>query len=114
MKKFSIYQITDQSNLKDPETGFMASTFLYGIGSAVTAETVANWYQEGLYELVAFIDAEDLDDMFRVGNIGPVEQITRIGEPHSLSVGDIIVDEDDEIYVVAPAGFDKLNVEETV
>ena len=114
MKKFSIYQITDQSNLKDPVSGFMASTFLYGIGSVVTAEVVAEWYQEGLYELVAFIDAEDLNDMFRVGNIGPAEQITRIGRPHSLSVGDIIVDEDDDIYVVAPDGFDKLNVEETV
>jgi len=114
MKKFSIYQITDQSNLKDPVNGYMASTFMYGMGNVVTAELIATWYQEGLYELVAFIDANDLDDMYRVGNIGPAEQITRIGRPHSLSVGDIIVDEDDEIYVVAPIGFEKLNIEETV
>lgn len=114
MKKFSIYQITDQKDLKNPELGFNVCTFMYGVGSAVTAELIADWYQEGLYELVAFIDAKDLDDMYRVGNIGPAEQITRVGNPHSLSVGDIIVDEDDEIYVVAPVGFEKLNVEETV
>ena len=114
MKKFSIYQITDQSDLTNPELGFNVCTFMYGVGSAVTAELIADWYQQGLYELVAFIDANDLDDMYRVGNVGPAEQITRVGNPHSLSVGHIIVDEDDEIYVVAPVGFEKLNVEETV
>lgn len=114
MKKFSIYQITDQSDLRDPRYGCPTSTFMYGIGSAVTAEMIANWYQEGRYELVAIIDAEGINDVFDIGNIGPEEQITRVQRMHSMSVGDIVIDENDDIFVVAPRGYDKLNVEETV
>ena len=44
------------------------------------------------YSLVATIDAESLDGVFRIGNIGPESAIERHKTMHSISVGDIIFD----------------------
>lgn len=60
------------------------------------------------YEHVATIEAEDLEDVFRVGNIGPEEQIARIKPMHSVSVGDIIVDPKGHAFIVKSFGFEML------
>lgn len=60
----------------------------------------------GLYDFVATIEANDLDDCFEVGNIGPEENIARNGVMHSLSVGDLIQDPEGNIHVVASFGFE--------
>jgi hypothetical protein len=44
------------------------------------------------YQTVAFITADDLDQVFDIGNIGPEDSIERMGPMHSISVGDVIVD----------------------
>ena len=44
------------------------------------------------YSHVSDIEAHTLDDVFRIGNIGPESSITRYKPMHSLSVGDIIFD----------------------
>lgn len=61
------------------------------------------------YDTVAEIEAEGLEDVFRVGNIGPEEQITRLGRMHSLSVGDIVVEPDGVEWYVDVTGFTVLN-----
>jgi hypothetical protein len=44
------------------------------------------------YKEVAIIEAEDLDQVFLIGNIGEDESvIKRIAPMHSISVGDVIV-----------------------
>jgi len=58
-----------------------------------------------LYKTVAFIDAQDLEQVFEIGNIGPEYKIERISPMHSLSVGDIIVDEDGVHRYVDSFGF---------
>jgi hypothetical protein len=45
---------------------------------------------EKYYSPVCVIEAEDLNQVFDIGNIGPEERIERIAPMHSVSVGDII------------------------
>ena len=60
------------------------------------------------YTHVCNISAKDLNGVFEVGNIGPEEQYERISRMHSISVGDIIEDENGEKHVVATWGFEKV------
>jgi hypothetical protein len=62
-------------------------------------------FEAGYYTHVANIEAEDYNDCFEVGNIGPDENIERLGRMSSLSVGDVIVAEDGTVAVIAPIGF---------
>ena len=61
------------------------------------------------YEHVADLDASDLNEAFQIGNIGPEEAYTRFKPMHSVSVGDILVTEDNTVHIVANYGFDKLD-----
>lgn len=62
----------------------------------------------GMYEQVAVIEAADLEGVFHIGNMGPEEKITRLAPMHSVSVGDVVVDEDGNAFVVASFGFDPI------
>jgi len=61
--------------------------------------------EKGYYTHVANIEASSPKEVFQVGNIGPEEQIERLERMHSISVGDVIVDEEGQCIVVAPIGF---------
>ena len=43
--------------------------------------------------------------MFEVGNIGPENLIERFSQMHSISVGDVILDEDGMMWLTAQVGF---------
>ena len=58
-----------------------------------------------LYKPVAEISADNLNQVFDIGNIGPEEAITRLAPMHSVSVGDVIVDEQGHAVVVDNFGF---------
>ena len=60
------------------------------------------------YVQVCSIDADDLDAVFQIGNIGPESRITRLGQMHSVSVGDIIQDPQGTQYMVNSFGFKEL------
>ena len=62
-------------------------------------------FEAGYYTHVANITAEDYDDCFEVGNVGPDDQIERLGRMSSLSVGDVIVAEDGTVAVIDAVGF---------
>lgn len=94
-----VFQITDQEAL------YPACSFTYGmpVDSAFKPEK-----HMGKYEHVADLDVDNLNDAFRVGNIGPEEKITRYSDRiHSLSIGDIL-ELDGEKFIVGRAGFDKM------
>ena len=63
------------------------------------------------YTHVADIDANELEDAFYIHN-NPhgdeilEQQITRYGTQHSMSVGDLLVDEKGNIYIVDRIGFE--------
>ena len=63
-----------------------------------------------MYRPVADIEANDLDEVFHIGNIGPEEKIRRFdfAPMRSISVGDIICDEDGNYMVVGQSGFHAL------
>lgn len=99
MKKFAIYQLRGSEN-RDLR-------FDVGYGKNRT-ETATEAFAEGRYTHVSNITAPDLDGVFQIGNIGPESYIERLDRMASVSVGDIIVDEDGTTSLVAPFGFDEI------
>ena len=61
-----------------------------------------------LYSHVGNITADSLEGVFEAGNIGPEERIERLAPMSSVSVGDVIVDEDGVASVVDSFGFTTL------
>jgi hypothetical protein len=66
-------------------------------------------FEKGYYEHVSNITANSLDGVFHVGNMGPEENIERFLPMHSLSVGDVIMDENGMYHMVASFGFDEVD-----
>lgn len=70
------------------------------------------------YVVVAEIKASSLDEVFRINNFvseKDMHNLTFLDEMHSISVGDIIVDvEEDKEYVVANYGFDRIEMKSEV
>lgn len=62
-------------------------------------------WDAGYYTHVANITAEDIDHVFEIGNIGPEQNIERISQMHSISVGDMIIADDGTQVVVSCFGF---------
>ena len=68
-------------------------------------EVAKQAWDKGFYTHVSNITATDLENVFEVGNIGPEESIERIAPMYSVSVGDIVEDENGTMSVVASQGF---------
>ena len=95
--------------IKDQEAIYPNCSFTYGMGlsNSFDPKKVLN-----MYEHVADIDCGDeLETAFTIGNIGPQDLITRHNKMHSVSVGDILVTDDANTYIVAPSGFDKIDTD---
>ena len=60
------------------------------------------------YVHVADLDTDNLNEAFEIGNIGPEEKYTRYSRMHSVSVGDILVEETGQAHVVARFGFEEI------
>ncbi len=65
-------------------------------------------FSKSLYTHVANITASDLEHVFEISNIGPETAIERLDRKHSLSVGDIVIDENNIVWVVADFGFEEV------
>jgi len=96
MKKFTVFQNKNDRNCQE---AFEAS-----IEGNVDSIFFLTNYQE-----VCIIEAEDLDEVFEIGNIGPEEKITRLQRMHSVSVGDVIQDDQYRLFVVKGIGFERLS-----
>jgi len=62
-------------------------------------------YGQGYYDHVANITADSLEGVFNVGNMGPEKNIERLDRMSSVSVGDLVIDENGNKSVVASVGF---------
>ena len=69
----------------------------------------ADAFAAGYYDHVANITANDLEGVFHTGNMGPEENIERLNQMHSVSVGDIVEDIKGVKHVVADVGFKKVD-----
>jgi len=66
-----------------------------------------------MYDHVANIEADNLDDVFHIGNQGPWDRVEYVANKfgrnmHSISVGDIVEREDGNRYFVDFTGFGEL------
>ena len=81
--------------------------------SMPVGEPIAAMAKEALaadyYTHVANIEAYSLEDVFECGNIGPDKNIERLSPMMtSISVGDVVEDEDGVRHVVASFGFEEV------
>lgn len=100
MMKYTVYQI----NLSDKDYENRDLREMY-LDTTMNPTAKAIEKAKDLYKRVAEIDASDFQEVFEIGNIGPIECIQKIRPMHSVSVGDIIVREDGVTMFVAPFGF---------
>ncbi len=96
-----VYQV----NSTEHKAMYPETPFTYGLGK-FGFDPIKNIDK---YEHVADLDVADLNEAFQVGNIGPESKYTRYKPMHSVSVGDILV-EDNKVSIVANTGFDVLDV----
>lgn len=81
----------------------------FGTDNPKAADDVVNdAFTNGFFEHVANIRANDLEGVFVVGNMGPEENIERFSQMHSVSVGDVILDEDGKMWLTASVGFQEV------
>ena len=59
-----------------------------------------NWYTH-----VSNITADSIEKVFEVGNIGPEENIERLAPMYSVSVGDVVENENGDQFVCASFGW---------
>tara|TARA_S200002703_G_C3732652_1_gene225207 strand:+ start:359 stop:712 length:354 start_codon:yes stop_codon:yes gene_type:complete len=64
------------------------------------------------YDHVANIVADDLEHVYEAGNIGPEDRIERLNEMHSISVGDIVENDEGAKFVCAKIGWEKIDESE--
>ena len=95
-----------QLNPSTMESLFPKSPFLYGMGSGFTRNDALDLLKQGEYRVVAQFNVNTLDDVYAASNLGQEDVIERIERMHSVSVGDIIVDDHEGTWIVAPTGFD--------
>ena len=65
-------------------------------------------FDAGYYTHVSNIEADSLEGVFEVGNIGPESSIERLGRMHSVSVADVVETPEGVRHVVASVGFEQL------
>lgn len=108
MSKFSVFQFhlsdedTDLVNAK----GWDASPKLKAYMDARFGKLDKSARQ--YYDHVADIEATSLNQVFDIGNIGPESAISRRAPMSSVSVGDIIMDDQGDLHMVASFGFTKI------
>lgn len=101
--KYAIYQI--KATFGDTEAQNAKMAMMMDFAGTKIGGLAWDALDQGLYTHVANIEATDPNKAFDIGNIGPEESIERIGRMSSLSVGDILVDEEGLCIVIASEGF---------
>jgi hypothetical protein len=106
MARFTVYQINFTREEVDMiNSGGLHNEYSMYLDTICCPTMAAIEKARSLYKPVAEIVAEDLEDVFHIGNMGPENKIKRLREMHSLSVGDVIKDEQGNAVYVDTFGF---------
>ena len=117
MEKFKVYQIhltdaeVDLVNAKGHDAVDKQKLKLdMSIGMRKnTAPIAKEAWDKGYYNHVSNITTDKgLEGVFEVGNIGPEENIERLAPMYSVSVSDVVENEDGEQFVCASIGWQKV------
>ena len=104
--KYQIYQI--QLSKKDEKNEALLEAYR-STSFKPTEENISTNFN--YFKKVAIIDAEDLEDAFTISNVGEEEHlIERLAPMHSLSVGDVFIDEDNKAFYVNTFGFNAVDL----
>lgn len=112
--KFAVYQIqlTDDQrrtiNAKGHDAVPAQKTKLdmtMDFGGSKIGGLASDAWDRGYYTHVANITADNYNEVFEIGNVGPEQNIERLARMYSISVGDMIIGEDGSMAVVASFGF---------
>jgi len=117
--KYSVYQIALSEsdiaavNADQPNAAYKAKRDMqFDFDGTGIANIAANAWTDGHFGKVCMIEANSMDQVFHIGNVGPESAIDR--GPHntrmaSISVGDIIEeDETGSRFVVSNFGFQEV------
>lgn len=75
------------------------------MSESITQEAIDTAIEKGIFVKSAVIEQDlDLDQIFHVGNVNPRVH----GFVKSMSVGDVVVEENGVAHIVLPCGFDKI------
>lgn len=107
MKKYNIYQLNHKDSSIKEEVITAWREMQFAFSAEKLPEIAGKAFQNDLYVSRGTITANDLDDVFKVGNA--VEEKHPPFQGYSVSVGDIICDPDGKSYVVAHIGFKELD-----
>jgi hypothetical protein len=95
MQNFEVYQLKLNNDSEED---------LFNVKFCPTAELIVN--AKNKYQKVAVIQAENFDHVFEISNLGEEEHlITRLSPMHSVSVGDVLVNEAGKAVFVDNYGF---------
>jgi hypothetical protein len=104
MKKFYVFQI----NLSDEDYEIAEYKNRY-LNTMMNPTPEAIREAVAMYEMVAEIDANDLEQVFEIGNVGPEKNIKRLKPMHSVSVGDVILNNVGKAFYVDNYGFGEVD-----
>jgi hypothetical protein len=109
--KFDLYQIRltseqiDQVNARTGETPDFYKKYL----DTTMSPTFLNVLDaRDMYSKVAVIEADNLEGVYEIGNIGPESAITRLDRMKSVSVGDVAVAEYGTAYFCDTFGWNEV------
>lgn len=103
-RKYILFQIDGQKHLDAKR-----DSMLYGVGDKWTPSSVLLAMRAGVYQRVATIEAFNMEHAYELCNLWPAPQdyIFRHAPVHSMSVGDVLLDEAiARLFIVAQSGFD--------
>ena len=87
----------------------------FGTDNPKAADDLVNdAFMKGFFKYVGNIRANDLEGVFETSNVGPEENIERFSSwpgrsMTSISVGDVILDEDGKYWLTASVGFQEIS-----
>lgn len=102
MLNFEVYQIVlsdemiDEVNSSEGQRPAFYEKYL-NVTWKPTAESILA--ARDMFKKVAEIEAQNLNQVFEIGNIGPESRIKRLDKMHSISVGDVIVQGKNAFFV---------------
>ena len=107
--EYDLYQIrlTDEQ-IDEVNAGETPEFYKKYLGITMSPTALKALDARDMYSKVAVIKADNLEQVYAIGNIGPESAITRLARMKSVSVGDVVVDRYGAAYVCATFGWQEV------
>ena len=109
--KYDLYQIhltDEQIDEVNANTGKTPEFYIKYMDLTISPNFLKVLAARDMYSKVAVIKADNLEQVFRIGNMGPESAITRLAGMKSVSVGDVVVDTYGDAYVCGSWGWQEV------